>query len=114
VRIWIDAQLSPAIAAWINRNYSNIEAESLSSLGLRDAKDLDIFLKAKEADAVIRTKDSDFLFLLDKFEAPPKIILISSGNTSNKKLKKILTDHMDNIIHYLQNGEILIEINDRK
>ena len=37
--IWIDAQLSPFIAAWINSNFPNISAKSLRSLGLRDAKD---------------------------------------------------------------------------
>lgn len=45
--IWIDAQLSPAIAAFINRNFVNIEAKSVRSLGLREAKDLEIFMKAK-------------------------------------------------------------------
>ena len=43
MKIWVDAQLSPAIAAWINRIFDDIEAESVRSLGLRDATDPDIF-----------------------------------------------------------------------
>jgi predicted nuclease of predicted toxin-antitoxin system len=33
MKIWIDAQLSPAIAAWINRTYNNLEAQSVRSVG---------------------------------------------------------------------------------
>lgn len=41
--LWIDAQLSPAIAAWINRTFEDIEAQSVRSLGLKDALDYEIF-----------------------------------------------------------------------
>ncbi len=53
MKLWIDAQLSPAIAAWINRTFDDIEAESVRALGLRDAADLEIFEEAKKADVVI-------------------------------------------------------------
>jgi len=64
MKIWIDAQLSPAIAAWINRNYDGIEAESVGSLGLRDALDHQIFQQARQQEVVILSKDSDFLKLI--------------------------------------------------
>ena len=35
--IWIDAQLSPAIAFWIEENF-NVKAFALRDLGLRDAE----------------------------------------------------------------------------
>ena len=66
--IWIDAQLSPAIAFWIEDNF-NVKAFALRDLGLRDAEDEEIFLEAKKASAVVITKDSDFLLLLDRFAA---------------------------------------------
>jgi predicted nuclease of predicted toxin-antitoxin system len=44
--IWIDAQLSPAIASWINANFK-VEAVALRDLGLRDSEDEDIFLRQK-------------------------------------------------------------------
>jgi hypothetical protein len=37
--IWIDAQLSPALAAWVNRPYDDIHAQSVRAVGLRDADD---------------------------------------------------------------------------
>lgn len=66
MKIWIDAQLSPAIAAWINRTFDDIEAESVRSLGLRDATDIDIFDAAKKADAVVMSKDDDFIQLIEQ------------------------------------------------
>jgi predicted nuclease of predicted toxin-antitoxin system len=82
--IWIDAHLSPAIALWINKTFAGIDAKSLRSLGLRDSTDLDIFNKGKEAGAVLMTKDSDFINLLQKYGPPPQVIWLTFGNTSNK------------------------------
>lgn len=86
MKIWIDAQLSPAIAAWINRNYNDIEAESVGSLGLRDALDHQIFRQARQREAVIMSKDRDFLKLIEQHGPPPQIIWITCGNTSNTKM----------------------------
>lgn len=94
MKIWVDAQLSPSIAFWIN-SYFEIECFPLSYLGLRDATDKEIFQRAKEEDnIVIMTKDSDFLNLLEHFGSPPKIIWITCGNTSNAHLKIILSNHL--------------------
>lgn len=59
--IWIDAQLSPSLAAWINRNLIDVEAKSVRALGLREATDREIFMKARTAEATIMSKDVDFL-----------------------------------------------------
>lgn len=44
--IWIDAQMSPAIAAWISSNFA-IKAVAIRELGLRDAEDKEIFQAAR-------------------------------------------------------------------
>jgi predicted nuclease of predicted toxin-antitoxin system len=108
--IWIDAQLSPAIAVWINQNFA-VNAIAVRDLGLRDAEDDEIFLAAKKANAIVMTKDSDFLFLLDRFGVPPQIIWLTCGNTSNARLKEILTLTLENAIQFLENGEEIVEIN---
>jgi predicted nuclease of predicted toxin-antitoxin system len=41
--IWIDAQLSPFIARWINTNFTELDARALRSMGLQDNNDYDIF-----------------------------------------------------------------------
>ena len=63
--IWVDAQLSPAIAAWISDNFA-VAAVALRDLGLRDAIDRDIFFAARREAAVVMTKDSDFVLLLEQ------------------------------------------------
>ncbi len=40
--IWVDAQLSPALAPWLTENFQ-VEAYSVKYLGLRDATDDEIF-----------------------------------------------------------------------
>jgi predicted nuclease of predicted toxin-antitoxin system len=65
--IWIDAQLSLALAAWINRTYEEITAKSVHAVGWRDAEDEEIFRAARKAGVVMMSKDSDFLNLLDQY-----------------------------------------------
>lgn len=108
--IWIDAQLSPAIAVWISRKFA-INALAIRDLGLRDAEDEEIFLAAKNANAGVMTKDSDFLLLLDRFGTPPQIIWLTCGNTSNTRLKEILTLTLESAIDLLNSGEAIVEIN---
>ncbi|WP_222851927.1 DUF5615 family PIN-like protein [Cyclobacterium plantarum] len=69
--IWVDAQLSPSIAAWINRTYLHIRAKSVRSLGLRDADDQKIFNAARSPDVVVMSKDDDFVQMLEKNGPPP-------------------------------------------
>jgi predicted nuclease of predicted toxin-antitoxin system len=108
--IWIDAQLSPSLALWINQSYKDINACSVRSLDLRDADDEMIFNRAKNEKAVIMSKDADFVKLLERFGPPPQIIWVTSGNTSNAVMREILGKHLPTIIEMLGNGEQLIEI----
>lgn len=108
--IWIDAQLPPSIAIWIKETFSSIDAKPLRNLGLRDANDLQIFEAAKQANVIVMTKDSDFLDLLEQFGQPPKIIWLTCGNTSNERLKQILSTTLIAAVHLLTAGEPLVEI----
>lgn len=71
--IWVDAQFSPTIATWITENF-DAKAVAVRELGLRDASDRHIFLAARREGAVVMTKGSDFLQMLDALGAPPKVI----------------------------------------
>ena len=109
--VWIDAQLSPAIAPWINETF-DIQTHAIRDLGLRDAKDLEIFRAARDKEAVVMTKDHDFLLLLDRHGPPPQILWVTCGNTSNARLKEVLTKSFPVAIQLLRQGEQLIEISD--
>jgi predicted nuclease of predicted toxin-antitoxin system len=43
-----------------------VSAVAIRALGLRDANDKETFEAAKQKKAVVMTKDSDFVLLLDK------------------------------------------------
>ena len=81
-RFGLTRWLSPTIAVWIESNF-NVRVFALRDLGLCDAEDEEIFLEAQKADAIVMTKDSDFVSVLDRFGSPPKIIWLTCGNTSN-------------------------------
>ena len=109
--LWVDAQLSPALAPWIGEQFG-IEAYSVKWLGYRDAGDRDIFDAARAAGAVFMTKDSDFPRLLDQQGPPPQVLWISLGNTSNARMREVLLRTFPRAIELLQAGEPLVEISD--
>jgi predicted nuclease of predicted toxin-antitoxin system len=85
-------------------------AFSLRDLGLRDAEDAEIFAAAKAQGVIVMTKDSDFVDLSNRFGAPPQIILLTCGNTSNARLKEILNSTLLEALEFLRTGEVLVEI----
>jgi predicted nuclease of predicted toxin-antitoxin system len=107
--VWLDAQLPPAIADWISKTF-NITCTPVRDLGLRDALDKKIFNEAKKAGAVVITKDIDFSILQQRFGPPPKIIWLTCGNTSNKRLKEIFTTNLEKALNLLFAGENMVEI----
>jgi predicted nuclease of predicted toxin-antitoxin system len=107
--IWIDAHLSPAIATWIIDTFG-ITAIALRDLGLRDAEDPKIFEAAKEQGVIFMTKDSDFVDLVERLETPPQIIWLTCGNTSNVRLREILSSTLLDALELLKSGEKLVEI----
>ena len=111
MRIWIDAQLSPALAAWLTSTF-NVEATSLRDLGMRDSEDSEVFRAAREAQAVVMTKDHDFVDLVERFGTPPQILWITSGNTSNARMREILQVAFADAVELLRSGEPLVEISD--
>ena len=85
----------------------------MKDLGLRDASYSEFFKAAKAADAVVISKDSDFVDLLHRFGPPQRIIWLTCGNTSNSELRKILAVHLKRSLELLsQNAEGLLEISD--
>ncbi|MFM6135109.1 MAG: DUF5615 family PIN-like protein [Sphaerospermopsis kisseleviana] len=112
--IWVDAHLSPAIATWISQTFSitafSITALALRDVGLRDAEDEEIFAAAKDKGVIFMTKDSDFVDLVERLGTPPQIIWLTCGNTSNARLREILSVNLLTALEILSLGEALVEI----
>ena len=110
--IWIDAQLPPTLANWLTQSFG-IEASSLRELGLRDARDIEIFESARIANAIIMTKDSDFVDLVCRLGTPPQILWLTCGNVTNRNLRQLLSATLPDALERIQQGEIIVEISDR-
>ena len=73
MKVWVDAQLSPAMARYL-KDELGTDASALRDIGLRDAENGEIFQAARSASAVVMTKDSDFVSLLERFGPPPQVV----------------------------------------
>src|ERR1041385_6605389 len=109
--LWIDAQLSPQLGPWITQQFG-IQAVAIRDVGLRDAEDIDIFNAARTAKAVVLTKDSDFRDLVLRLGAPPQVLWLTCGNTSNRRMREILEQSLPKAITLLDSGDPLVEITD--
>ncbi len=113
MKIWLDAQLSPSIATWMSDAFDIEEALAVQlDPELRAAPDTDIFDAAKEAGAIVMTKDRDFVDLLERLGPPPQVIWVTCGNTSNATMRRVLTAALPDALSLLVRGEPLVEISD--
>ena len=109
--LWIDAQLSPNLAPWIIESFG-IETEAVRDIGLHNARDLEIFLAARDAGAVVVTKDSDFIYLIERRGPPPQVIWLTCGNSSNYYLRGLLERTLPQALTLLEGGQGIVEISD--
>ena len=108
--LWLDAQLSPALANWITEQFTPIQALPVRELGLRNADDREIFAQARSAGAVVMTKDRDFLHLLFEQGPPPQVIWLRVGNSSNQALQAVLLRTLEQALASLRDGEPWVEV----
>jgi predicted nuclease of predicted toxin-antitoxin system len=107
---WIDAQLPPGLAPWLTEEF-NIDARSLNFLGLRDAE---IFETARQAgNVVLVSKDSDFVDMVLRFNAPPQVLWVTCVNLTNRRLREVFGKLFSKAVKMLETGEIVVEIGDK-
>jgi len=109
VKFWVDAQLPPALAAWLSEQHG-VEAISLRDLGMRDAADGEIFDSARQAGVVIISKDSDFVDLISRHGMPPQLLWVTCGNVTNRKLWTVFDKTFPEAIAALTGGQPIVEI----
>lgn len=109
---WLDAQLPPSLAPWLEQCFA-VKALPANALGLRDAEDRQIYQQARLAgDAVVISKDSDFIEMLLHQGPAPRILWLTCGNTSNRRLPEVFTKTFSEALHLLEAGESIVEIAD--
>jgi predicted nuclease of predicted toxin-antitoxin system len=112
VIIWVDAQLSPRLAPWLTAQFG-VRASALRELGLGEATDRAIFVAARDAGAVILTKDSDFVTLLERYGTPPQVLWVTAGNTATEHVQALLGATWPRVVALVGPGERLVEITDQ-
>lgn len=108
--VWVDAQLPPALAKWL-RDLGESGAVHVEDLGLLRAEDPEIFEKARQVQAVVITKDNDFVQILERRGPPPRVVWVTCGNRSNPALKDLIVRSWPRVKELLAAGEALVEIN---
>lgn len=108
MRFLIDAQLSPALAKLIREK--GHEAEHVRDLGMRDADDTTIWFYALENNAVVVTKDDDFVKRSRQSSTAPVVVWLRIGNTSRKALLEWFEPLLLKIETLVDQGEKLIEV----
>ncbi len=82
----------------------------MRDIGFREAEDLVIFMAARDAGAVVITKDTDFVLLQQRLGPPPQIVWLTCGNTSNAHLRGLLALAWPRVAELLAAGEPLVEV----
>ena len=109
----LDAQLPPLLVTWFSKTFG-VDAHAVRDLGLRDAEDREIFDAARvRRDTVIVSKDSDFVDLVLRLGAPPKVLWVTSGNLTNRRFPALLLALFPDAMELLNAGESVVEIGDR-
>ena len=78
--------------------------------GLRDASDEEIYAAARAANAVVLTKDADFVVMLERHGPPPRVLWVTLGNTANARMRGVLKGALRKALDLLRSGEALVEI----
>ncbi len=102
----IDANLPRRLVnLFRERGYHTIHTLDLSDGNATE--DTAILQYSDENDCAITTKDSDFTTSFWLNNRPNKLLLISTGNISNKELEALLAANFDQIIADLSNNRFI-------
>lgn len=106
MKFLIDAQLPPALCRWL-RDHGH-EAVHVSEIDMIAASDVEIAVRAEADDAVLVSKDEDFVLLRlpDRFA----FLWLRCGNATNRALVMWLEPRWGRIKVLLEYGERLVEV----
>ena len=111
MKIWLDAHISHLLAPWLSERF-DVEVSPARDVGHLTSDDDVIFEAARAASAIVMTKDADFVRLVESLGAPPQVIWLTCGNTSNRELREILERVFEDVLELLRSGEPIVEISD--
>lgn len=108
MRFLVDAQLPPALAAWIEGR--GHQASHISDLGGVSVSDGTIWEIARRDDSIIVTKDRDFAIWAAARRNGPQVVWIRLGNATSRSLLSWLEPRWEQIESRLHEKIHLIEV----
>ncbi|MEZ0324382.1 MAG: DUF5615 family PIN-like protein [Fimbriimonas sp.] len=102
--IWLDAQLPPALATWLNEHFA-VQTSTLARLGMDELEDDELFLAAKLGTKTLISKDRDMFDLIRRIGPPPQLVWVRCGNTSNANLIRVFASTFEDCLRMLDEGE---------
>lgn len=108
IRFLVDAQLPPALARLLTD--AGYQAEHVYDIGLGEASDRVIWNYATQKDAIIITKDEDFVTLSNVSSNAPPVVWVRVGNIGKQALLRWMVPMLTRIVSEIESGEKLIEI----
>ncbi len=105
----VDAQLPKSLSDSLNlKGFDSIHTLNLP--GKNKTKDSQIAKQANSEQRIVISKDVDFLESFILKSEPQKLIMVRTGNITNKELIKLFDVNLDLIIKMISRSD-LIEIN---
>ena len=108
MRLIVDAQLPPALADELRK--AGCDAVAVREIGLREAKDSEIWNYAVQNGAAIITKDEDFAERCLHASNPPVVVWLRIGNATNPTLFQWFMPLLPAVLARLTAGDKLIEV----
>lgn len=109
MRLILDAQLPPALGAWV-AGACGCECVHVSEVGLLHSDDAEIFTALRASGAVILSKDQDFVDLVTRLGPPPQVMWLRCGNCSNEVLLGFLARVLPAAMELMRGGESCVEL----
>jgi predicted nuclease of predicted toxin-antitoxin system len=104
----VDAHLPPALARWISSH--GHPATHVFDVSLHAADDPVIWERARQSEAILISKDEDFVDRWLLSDAPIALVWIRKGNCSNRALMAWFESLWPETLRRLDQGERLIEL----
>ena len=107
MRFLVDQQLPSALAVWLRSQ--GHAAEHVRDIGLLAAADAEIWRIALQTEAVIVTKDEDFIIRRSVTDGP-QVLWLRMGNVTNAALLEQMAQIWTDAQGLLENGEPIVEV----
>ena len=109
MKFLVDAQLPVNLSRFLNlRGYDSVHTLDLPRKN--KTSDMEIIQLADRDNRIVISKDIDFLNTHLLKLLPKKLVMVKTGNISNKRLIEIFSKNLDLIIKMIQRSD-LVEIN---